>query len=109
MDFKPVNKESSEKPETQVWGNGLTVVSFSNDEPSNQPEVQLNISQNSTAVVGNDGSNIEIIPKYLQKVARYSFGFLLIVLCLVLIIVCPLLLYKTANGYSYNLITSYFY
>ena len=104
MDFKPVNKESPEKPETQIWGSGLDVVSFSSDEPtSNQPEVQLNIPQNSTAVAEND---LEIIPKYLQKVARYSFGFLLGVFCLVFVIICLLLLYKAANGYSYNLMYS---
>ena len=107
MDFKPVNKESPEKPETQIWGSGLDVVSFSSDEPtSNQPEVQLNIPQNSTAVAENDGSNLEIIPKYLQKVARYSFGFLLCVFCLFFVIICLLLLYKIANGYSYNLMYS---
>ena len=107
MDFKPVNKESPEKSETQIWGSGLDVVSFSSDEPtSNQPEVQLNIPQNSTAVAENDGSNLEIIPKYLQKVARYSFGFLLGVFCLFFVIICLLLLYKIANGYSYNLMYS---
>ena len=107
MDSKPVNKESPEKPEIQIWGSGLDVVSFSSDEPtSNQLEVQLNIPQNSTAAAENDGSNLEIIPKYLQKVARYSFGFLLGVFCLVFVIICLLLLYKIANGYSYNLMYS---
>ena len=65
-----VNNESSEKPETPSWGSELDVISFSNDGPSDELEVQINFLrnqirtilqnrrnnyQNSTA--GNDGSS----------------------------------------------------
>ena len=51
-----VNKESSEKSETQRWGSGLAVVSFSSNGRSDELEVEFNILQNSTSVAGNDGS-----------------------------------------------------
>jgi hypothetical protein len=68
-----VNKESSEKPETPRWGSGLDFVSFSNDRPIAELEVQINILQNQIRTIlqnhqfrinnyqnstaGNDGSS----------------------------------------------------
>ena len=68
-----VNKESSEKSETPRWGSELAVVSFSNDGPSDELEVQINFLRNQirtilqnhqfrinnyqNSTVGNDGSS----------------------------------------------------
>ena len=92
MKLKHGDEKSSDTPETQKWGGGSAIVSFSKNGPNN-PEIQINVPQNSATVADNDGSTLEHISKCLKQVARifYRFGFYMI--CILLVLTGLFLLY----------------
>jgi hypothetical protein len=93
MKLKHGDEKSPDTPETQKWGGGSAIVSFSNNGPNNNPEIQINVPQNSTTVADNDGSILEHISKYLKQVARIFYRFLFYMICILLVLTGLFLLY----------------
>ena len=74
-------------------GNAQLLEALIEEGLSNNPEIQINVPQNSTTVADNDGSILEHISKYLKQVARIFYRFLFYMICILLVLTGLFLLY----------------